>query len=103
MLTSLQIDRFRGLRDLTFEPLSAINILTGFNNSGKTTILEAIYLLFTTAAQFGNYPSVFRSAQTDQEERYEHFWRWLSPGGDTANEASVSVRTDDRKKLGLIV
>jgi len=97
MLTLLRIEYFRGLKDLSFEPLSRINVLTGFNNSGKTTVLEALYLLFARRDQLVNYPSVFRSAQTDQAERYEHFWRWLLPDGDLDKEAQLHVVTDDKK------
>jgi AAA15 family ATPase/GTPase len=104
MLTLLRIEGFRGLRDVSFEPLSRINVLTGFNNSGKTTVLEALYLLFADGNQFQNYPSIFRSSQTDQAERYEHFWRWLLPGGDfQKGEAELHVITDDKRKLGIIV
>jgi hypothetical protein len=46
MFQSLRIDAFRGLSDLDFDPLSRINVLTGFNNSGKTSVLEALYLLW---------------------------------------------------------
>lgn len=103
MLISLQIEAFRGLKDLTFEPLSKINVLTGFNNSGKTTVLETLYLLFASREQLPTYPTVFRSAQTDQAERYEHFWKWLLPDGNLSKEAIVSTVTEDKKKLGLIV
>ena len=103
MLTSLRIECFRGLRDLSFEPLSQINVLTGFNNSGKTTVLEALFLLFANPDQFKNYPGVFRSSQTDQAERYEHFWRWLLPGGDLEQEAKLHANTDDKRKLGIVV
>jgi recombinational DNA repair ATPase RecF len=100
MLTLLQIDCFRGLRDLSFESLSRINVVTGFNNSGKTTVLEALYLLFANREQIQTYPNVFRSAQTDQAERYEHFWRWLLPDGNLDTEARLHTITDDKKKAG---
>src|SRR5262245_22280888 len=103
MLTQLQIESFRGLTDLSFDPLSRINVLTGFNNSGKTTVLEALYLLFANGDQLQNYPNVFRSANADQVDRYEHFWRWLLPGGDFAKESKFHVITDDKKKLGIVV
>jgi AAA15 family ATPase/GTPase len=41
-LDNLTIHRFRGLRDLTLQDLGQINILVGGNNSGKTSVLEAI-------------------------------------------------------------
>lgn len=41
----LQIRAFRGLRDLTLERCGAVNLLVGANNSGKTSLLEALLLL----------------------------------------------------------
>ncbi|MGK7943639.1 MAG: ATP/GTP-binding protein [Microcystaceae cyanobacterium] len=45
MLTSLQIENFRGFRSFQLSNLGKINLLVGSNNSGKTSILEAIYFL----------------------------------------------------------
>ncbi|MCL2930320.1 MAG: AAA family ATPase [Trichodesmium sp. MAG_R01] len=42
-IDNLTIHRFRGIRDLTLENLGQINLLVGVNNSGKTSVLEAIY------------------------------------------------------------
>ncbi|WP_373599732.1 AAA family ATPase [Paraclostridium bifermentans] len=44
-LTYLDIVTFRGVKDLKLEDLSKINIIVGDNNSGKTSLLEAIALL----------------------------------------------------------
>lgn len=41
-IDNLTIHRFRGLRDLILEDLGQINVLVGVNNSGKTSVLEAI-------------------------------------------------------------
>lgn len=43
--SSIVISRFRGLENLTLKKLNRINIFAGLNNSGKTSVLEAIYLL----------------------------------------------------------
>ncbi len=90
-----------GFGEFEFKPLSYINVITGFNNSGKTSVLEALYLLFATKEQLQLCPVAFRSAQGDASERYEHFWRWLLPGGEFSEEASVFAETDDKKRLGL--
>ena len=45
MYKSLRIRNFRGFRDLTLDNLARINLITGKNNSGKTTLLEALLLL----------------------------------------------------------
>ena len=44
-LSYLNIKNFRGVKDLELENLLTINIIVGDNNSGKTSILEAISLL----------------------------------------------------------
>ncbi len=42
MLTKLHIQSFRGLQDFHLEDLRPINVLVGENNSGKTSVLEAM-------------------------------------------------------------
>jgi len=41
-LESVTIHQFRGLRDLELKDLGRINLLVGLNNSGKTSVLEAL-------------------------------------------------------------
>lgn len=43
-LDRLTIGKFRGLRDLPLDDLGRVNLLVGPNNSGKTSILEAIWI-----------------------------------------------------------
>lgn len=43
-LDSLTIGAFRGLRDLRLEGLGSVNVLVGDNNSGKSSVLEALAL-----------------------------------------------------------
>ena len=45
MLEKLQIRNYRALRELEMSRLSRINLVAGGNNSGKTSLLEAIFLL----------------------------------------------------------
>ncbi|WP_020605627.1 AAA family ATPase [Spirosoma spitsbergense] len=44
MLHSLEIRNYRNLRHLTIEKLGRVNLLVGKNNTGKTSVLEAVYL-----------------------------------------------------------
>lgn len=44
MLSSFVVNNFRCFRHLEIEPLQRINLIGGMNNTGKTTLLEAIFL-----------------------------------------------------------
>ncbi|MDE2873514.1 MAG: AAA family ATPase [Gemmatimonadota bacterium] len=45
MFTSLKVSGFRGLKSLKVERLGRVNLVVGQNNSGKTSLLEAVFLL----------------------------------------------------------
>lgn len=45
MINSLNIKNYRNLNDLNIKSLGRINLITGKNNTGKSTLLEAIMLL----------------------------------------------------------
>lgn len=45
MLRDLQVKNYRCLQDFSVEGLAQINLIVGENNIGKTSLLEAIYLL----------------------------------------------------------
>lgn len=43
----LRIERYRGVRDLVWRPALGLNVILGGGDSGKTTILDALALLFS--------------------------------------------------------
>lgn len=45
MFQTIDIKAYRGLKNITLQNLSRVNILVGENNTGKTSILEAIQIL----------------------------------------------------------
>jgi len=49
MLCSLKLTNFRGFRDYTLDNLGRVNLIVGTNNSGKTSVLEAVHLLKANA------------------------------------------------------
>ena len=61
MITSLKLENFRIFTGLEIAPLQRINLFAGANNTGKTGILEALYLLFGDDEQLRQLPSAFRS------------------------------------------
>lgn len=62
-ISSLTIERFRSLQQLKLEGLGRVNLITGRNNTGKSTILEALRILVSDAA-----PSVLFNILRDREE-----------------------------------
>lgn len=48
-INSIEIMQLRGIKQLEVSDFSRINVIVGDNNSGKTTFLEAIQLLFAEA------------------------------------------------------
>lgn len=47
MLNQLRIERFRGISELSLDDTGRVNLIVGRNDSGKTTVLEAIRLLLS--------------------------------------------------------
>lgn len=58
-LKNFSINQFRGIHGLNVKGLGDINLIVGDNNSGKTSVLEAIMLLRSTSA-FSNILNVVR-------------------------------------------
>ncbi len=44
MFKSLQVSNFRSLRDVKLQKLKRLNLVTGSNGGGKTSLLEAVFL-----------------------------------------------------------
>jgi len=45
LMDSFEVENFRSLKHLKLEKLARVNLLVGKNNSGKTSVLEALYCL----------------------------------------------------------
>lgn len=59
MIKSFHIEGFRGIQDLTVHNLNTVNLIVGNNNSGKTSVLEALQLLSNP----GELANIFRVAR----------------------------------------
>lgn len=66
MLKTVKIENFRGFKSFELQQLGRVNLLVGMNNSGKTSILEAIQLLCSR-----NNLETLAEAMTN---RGEYFW-----------------------------
>ena len=52
MISSINIKGFRGFSRFEMSDLGRVNLLVGANNSGKTSLLEALYLLTSTCPEY---------------------------------------------------
>ena len=89
MFQSLDIQHFRGFGKLALEGLGRVNLVVGKNNTGKTSLLEAITLL-ADPGMLKSLPGLFRANAGSVGER---FYRWLprdgAPDGDTVLAATA--------------
>jgi AAA15 family ATPase/GTPase len=47
MLNSLEIRNYRNLKHLKIDKLGRVNLIVGKNNTGKSSVLEALILFFS--------------------------------------------------------
>ena len=84
-VNSIEIIKFRGIRELKVSEFSNINLIVGDNNSGKTTFLEAIQLLFAKT-QLSSIKSVInqRTVLNPNSSFYTSFIKMFNkePGKD---------------------
>lgn len=50
MINSIRIKNFKGFSDINLQDMTRVNLISGRNNSGKSTILEAVFLFLDHAA-----------------------------------------------------
>lgn len=81
-LGSLRVERFRQLKDLTISELGGVNLIVGGNNTGKSTLLDALRFYASKAA-----PSLLEEILVSHGE-YQSAQH--EPGVDTWPERSLS-------------
>jgi hypothetical protein len=69
MINSIQIDGYRGFDAFEMTDLGLVNLLVGRNNSGKTSVLEAIYLLTSKGDPMAIWRLLWKRGEQLPEER----------------------------------
>jgi hypothetical protein len=66
MITEFKIVNYRGIRDLSVQPIRQINLITGTNGAGKTSLAEAIWIFY------GRYnPSILWTGNIQRRSQVE--------------------------------
>lgn len=102
-IADFEIQSYRGLRSLKLEDLSQINILVGENNSGKTSVLEAL-LIFSNPLDWHSW---FDTAYTRElllgvGVNIVDMLTWLFPqskgsgGNSLAGEGEISLSSSGK-------
>ena len=102
MLKRLQIRNFRGFNALEIDQLSGINLIAGKNNSGKTSLLEAIFLLAGGGnAQMAVNTNVIRGLEPNGAPVSDPFWKQLFFNLDMERPIEIEVEHTHHGQLAL--
>ncbi|MBE5908833.1 MAG: DUF2813 domain-containing protein [Lachnospiraceae bacterium] len=93
-IKNIEINNLRGIQELSISDFSNINIVVGDNNSGKTTFLEAIQLLFAKT-NISSINRIIRQRTTLNGNRsyYTSFIKMFNVRQD-ANNLEVDIYAD---------
>jgi len=90
-LTSLEIQHFRNLHHVNFEPDAGLNVISGINAAGKTSLLESLFYL--------SYGRSFRSSQTRDLIMYdENYFRLVARVNSHQNESIIGIQKSTREQ-----
>ncbi|MRG91343.1 AAA family ATPase [Polyangium spumosum] len=99
MFQSIEIERFRGFSRLALSDLGRVNLVVGENNTGKTSLLEAITLL-ANPGMIKGLPGLFRANAGDVDER---FYRWLPKHGAEVEQSELRAQTSDPSERRVLL
>lgn len=98
MLTDIEITNFRGFGNVKLNGLGLVNLVVGRNNTGKTSLLEAIAAVVDAHAYSG-LPEMFRTgggrANDGTDSSGERSYRWLVRDGAPNSNAKLNARDEN--------
>jgi hypothetical protein len=101
VLKSLEIQNFKGIRQGKLDDLAQVNILVGRNNSGKSTILDALILLRCGIVQVDHLnvnglEQIIRRRVNSGNLNFDEFWFQMK----TETPIALTTQFNDDHKLG---
>ncbi|HTB72939.1 MAG TPA: AAA family ATPase [Polyangiaceae bacterium] len=99
MFTGVEIENFRGFGKLELTCLGRVNLIVGKNNTGKTSLLEAITLL-ADPATIRPLPGLFRANAGSVGEQ---FYRWLLKDGAGTSGTLLSAHSGGEETSRIVL
>jgi AAA15 family ATPase/GTPase len=111
MLRDLTIQNYRCFKDFHIDNLARVNLIVGQNNSGKTTFLEAIYLLIHQQnihaffdvldgrGEMSNIQTQLASGQTVNRRKYQ--FEHIFYGHQLTPDRSIYIQSQQEQQLSL--
>lgn len=100
MYRALEVRNFRGLRDLTIGHFGPVNLITGLNDAGKSSLLEALFLHASGPLAGQSAMGAIRTARGQEflvgpNADLSGFWDSLFYRLDTSSAVTLRAKTDD--------
>lgn len=111
MLSDLTIQNYRCFKDFHIDDLARVNLIVGQNNSGKTTFLEAIYLLvhqqniqavfdvINSRGEMSNIQTKLASGQIVNRSKYQ--FEHIFYGHQLTPDRSIYIQSQKEEQLSL--
>ena len=100
MINSVSIQNFKILENLENVPLGKVTLISGKNNTGKTTILEALFL-YLDCKSYDAIKKLFLGRQFDGSWPPKEVWEKFFFNSDLGNGIKIAVSSSDFKKACL--
>lgn len=102
MLKRLRIRNFRGFDGLRIDELSGVNLFAGKNNSGKTSLLEAIFMLACCGnAQMAKNTNILRNIEQRSVQQEDPIWKQLFHGLKIGSPIEIAGVHTSQGKMNL--
>jgi hypothetical protein len=107
MIDSFKIRNYRGFRELNFDSLDRVNLITGSNNVGKTSLLEALYLNLAPGIALRTNLGLGEKENSTHHSLFRGFndvgyqldnvtkWGWLGYGKDLVEDIRLLTTLKD--------
>lgn len=97
MFTNFTIKNFRCFDNLTIEKISRLNLIGGMNNVGKTSLLEAIFLMLgANIPDLSLRLNLFRGIEQFSND-YEIMWGWLFNNKNINSTIELIAENENKK------